>query len=99
MAGRDVQSLADHLGYLNSRIAFLLDASLGLVSIEQNQIIKLFSVVAVVLLPPTLVASIYGMNFRFMPELEWTYGYPLALLMMVLSAVLPFLYFRHKGWL
>jgi magnesium transporter len=77
----------------------LLDASLGLVSIEQNQIIKLFSVVAVVLLPPTLVASIYGMNFRFMPELDWAFGYPLALLVMVLSAVLPFLYFRRKGWL
>lgn len=99
MASRDVQSLADHLGYLNSRISFLLDASLGLVSIEQNQIIKLFSVVAVVLLPPTLVASIYGMNFRFMPELDWAFGYPLALLVMVLSAVLPFLYFRRKGWL
>ena len=96
---RDVQSLADHVGYLNSRVTFMLDASLGLVSIEQNQIIKLFSVVAVVLLPPTLVASIYGMNFKFMPELEWTYGYPLALLLMVLSAVLPFLFFRHKGWL
>lgn len=99
MVSRDVQSLADHLGYLNSRISFLLDASLGLVSIEQNQIIKLFSVVAVVLLPPTLVASIYGMNFRFMPELDWAFGYPLALLVMVLSAVLPFLYFRRKGWL
>lgn len=98
-ASRDVQSLTDHLGYLNSRITFMLDASLGLVSIEQNQIIKLFSVVAVVLLPPTLVASIYGMNFRAMPELEWPFGYPLALLLMVLSAVLPFLYFRRKGWL
>src|SRR5690606_16384066 len=98
-ASRDVQSLTDHLGYLNSRITFMLDASLGLVSIEQNQIIKLFSVVAVVLLPPTLVASIYGMNFRAMPELEWPFGYPLALLLMVLSAVLPFLYFRRKGCL
>ena len=96
---RDVQSLADHVGYLNSRVTFMLDASLGLVSIEQNQIIKLFSVVAVVLLPPTLVASIYGMNFQFMPELAWHYGYPMALVMMVLSAVLPFLFFRHKGWL
>jgi magnesium transporter len=98
-ASRDVQSLADHLNYLNARITFMLDASLGLVSIEQNQIIKLFSVVAVVLLPPTLVASIYGMNFRTMPELDWTFGYPLALLLMVLSAVLPFVYFRRKGWL
>ena len=98
-ASRDVQSLADHLGYLNSRLTFMLEASLGLVSIEQNQIIKLFSVVAVVLLPPTLVATIYGMNFRNMPELEWSFGYPLALVVMVLSAVLPFLYFRRKGWL
>ncbi len=98
-ASRDVRSLAEHVTYLNSRITFMLDASLGMVSIEQNQIIKLFSVVAVVLLPPTLVASIYGMNFRFMPELDWAFGYPVALLVMVLSAVLPFMYFRHKGWL
>lgn len=98
-ASRDVQSLADHLSYLSSRITFMLEASLGMVSIEQNQIIKLFSVVAVVLLPPTLVASIYGMNFRYMPELEWLFGYPAALVLMVLSAVLPFLYFRSKGWL
>jgi magnesium transporter len=99
METRDVQSLADHLTYLNARINFLLDASLGLVSIEQNQIIKLFSVAAVALLPPTLVASIYGMNFRHMPELEWTWGYPFALLIMLLSALVPFLYFRRKGWL
>ncbi|MCL4768554.1 MAG: magnesium/cobalt transporter CorA [Hyphomicrobiaceae bacterium] len=98
-ASRDVRSLAEHVSYLNTRITFILDASLGMVSIEQNQIIKLFSVVAVVLLPPTLVASIYGMNFRFMPELEWIFGYPAALLLMVLSALLPFMYFRHKGWL
>jgi magnesium transporter len=96
---RDVQSLADHVGYMNARVTFMLDASLGMVSIEQNQIIKLFSVVAVVLLPPTLVASIYGMNFRHMPELEWTLGYPMALVMMVVSAVVPFMYFRRKGWL
>ena len=96
---RDVQSLADHVNYMNGRITFLLDASLGLVTIDQNQIIKLFSVVAVVLLPPTLVASIYGMNFHNMPELDWYYGYPLALIIMLLSALLPFLYFRRKGWL
>ena len=98
MASRDVQSLADHLGYLNSRISFLLDASLGLVSIEQNQIIKLFSVMAVVLLPPTLVASVYGMNFKHMPELEWTFGYPWALGLMLLAAIGPLIYFRRKGW-
>lgn len=99
IASRDVQSLIGHLNYLNSRITFILDAILGLVSIEQNQIIKLFSVVAVVLLPPTLLASIYGMNFRHMPELDWVFGYPIALVLMVLSAVLPFIYFRRKGWL
>lgn len=96
---RDVVSLADHLNYLHARITFMLEATLGMVSIEQNQIIKLFSVVAVMLMPPTLVASIYGMNFRHMPELDFTYGYPMALGLMVLSAVLPFLYFKRKGWL
>jgi magnesium transporter len=96
---QDVQSLSDHLTYLNARITFMLDASLGMVSIEQNQIIKIFSVVAVTLMPPTLVASIYGMNFRYMPELEWFFGYPLAVGLMVLSAVLPFLYFLRRGWL
>jgi len=96
---RDVMSLSDHLGYLNTRISFMLEATLGMVSIEQNQIIKLFSVVAVMLMPPTLVASVYGMNFRHMPELEWTYGYPIAIGLMVVSAVLPYLYFRRKGWL
>jgi magnesium transporter len=96
---KDVQSLSDHATYLNARITFMLDASLGMVSIEQNQIIKLFSVVAVMLMPPTLVASIYGMNFRHMPELEWYWGYPLAIVLMLLAAGLPYLYFRRKGWL
>lgn len=96
---RDVLSLSDHLSYLHARISFMLEATLGMVSIEQNQIIKLFSVVAVMLMPPTLIASIYGMNFRHMPELEFTYGYPMALAMMVLGALLPFLYFKRKGWL
>src|SRR5258705_6632876 len=85
---RDVQSLADPLHYMNGRITFLLDASLGLVTIEQNQIIKLFSVVAVSLKKQTLVASIYGMNFKHMPELDWQLGYPLALCIMFVSAVL-----------
>jgi magnesium transporter len=98
-ASQDVQSLSDHLNYLNARITFMLDASLGMVSIEQNEIIKVFSIAAVMLMPPTLVASIYGMNFRHMPELEWVVGYPLALATMVVSALLPFLYFRRKGWL
>ena len=78
---------------------FLLDATLGMINIEQNNIIKIFSIAAVVLLPPTLVASAYGMNFEFMPELKWVFGYPFALLLMVVSAVLPYLYFKRKGWL
>jgi magnesium transporter len=77
----------------------LLEATLGMISNEQNQIIKLFSVMAVMLMPPTLVASIYGMNFKFMPELDWFIGYPLALGLMFISGLVPFLYFRRKGWL
>jgi magnesium transporter len=96
---RDTQSIADHASFLSSKMAFLLDATLGLVNIEQNAIIKIFSVVAVVFLPPTLVASIYGMNFRFMPELDWLLGYPFALALMVASAILPYWYFKRRGWL
>ena len=95
---RDVQSLSDHATYLSNKITFLLDALLGVVTIEQNNIIKLFSVAAVVLMPPTLVASIYGMNFKHMPELDWTYGYPMALILMLLSAALPFFFFKWKKW-
>ena len=96
---RDIVSLTDHATFLSGKISFLLDAVLGLISIEQNGIIKIFSVAAVVFLPPTLVASIYGMNFAFMPELQWQFGYPFALLLMVASAILPFYYFKRKGWL
>jgi magnesium transporter len=96
---RDVQSLSDHATYLANKIQFLLDAMLGMVSLEQNNIIKIFSVAAVVLMPPTLVASIYGMNFRHMPELDWEYGYPLAFALMLLAAALPYVYFKWKKWL
>ena len=96
---RDIQSLTDHASFLSGKISFLLDAVLGLISIEQNGIIKIFSVAAVVFLPPTLVASIYGMNFDIMPELSWQLGYPLAIGLMILSAILPFVYFKRKGWL
>jgi magnesium transporter len=96
---RDIQSLTDHASFLSGKISFLLDAVLGMISIQQNGIIKIFSVAAVVFLPPTLVASLYGMNFKYMPELEWLYGYPMAIGLMVLSAILPFLYFKQKGWL
>jgi magnesium transporter len=96
---RDVASLTDHATFISGNISFLLNATLGLVNVEQNAIIKIFSVAAVVFLPPTLVASIYGMNFKLIPELGWEYGYAWALLLMVLSAVLPYLYFKRRGWL
>lgn len=96
---RDVSSLSDHAAFMSQKITFLLDATLGMINIEQNAIIKIFSVAAVVFLPPTLVASIYGMNFDLMPELKWTMGYPFALFLMVLSAALPYLYFKRRGWL
>src|SRR4051794_21140180 len=96
---RDVQSLSDHASYLSSKITFLLDAMLGVVSIEQNNIIKIFSIAAVVLMPPTLVASIYGMNFKHMPELDWTLGYPLAIVLMLIAAALPYIFFKWKNWL
>jgi magnesium transporter len=96
---RDVISLTDHASFLSNKITFVLDAMLGVVNLEQNNIIKLFSVMAVVLMPPTLIASIYGMNFKIMPELEWQHGYPIALVMMVLAAVLPYVFFTWKKWL
>ncbi len=96
---RDAAALSDHAAFLNSKINFLLDATLGLINLEQNQIIKIFSVAAVVFLPPTLVASIYGMNFDILPEIHLTFGYPMALGLMVLSAILPYLFFKRKGWL
>ncbi|HVX77982.1 MAG TPA: magnesium transporter CorA family protein [Bradyrhizobium sp.] len=96
---RDVTSLTDHASYLSNKITFVLDAMLGVVNLEQNNIIKLFSVMAVVLMPPTLIASIYGMNFRVMPELEWRHGYEFALIAMVFAAVLPYFLFKWKKWL
>ncbi len=78
---------------------FLLDAALGLINIEQNNTFRILTVVSVVGVPPTLVASMYGMNFKHMPELDWAYGYPYALALILMSAVLPLLYFRIKGWL
>jgi magnesium transporter len=95
----DVAGLLDHAGFVSQKITFLLDATLGFVNLEQNGIIKIFSVAAVIFLPPTLVASIYGMNFKYIPETEWIYGYPMALLVMLFSAILPYLYFKFKNWL
>jgi magnesium transporter len=94
----DALSLADHASFLSQKTTFLLDATLGMVNIEQNAIIKIVSLAAVVFLPPTLVASIYGMNFAVMPELQWLLGYPFALVLMVVSAILPYWYFRRRGW-
>lgn len=96
---RDVSSLEDHAGFLSNKMSFLLDATLGLINLEQNQIIKIFSIAAVVFLPPTLVASVYGMNFHHMPELDWRFGYPMALLAMLAAALVPLVYFKKKGWL
>jgi magnesium transporter len=96
---RDVASLTDHASYLSNKITFVLDAMLGVVNLEQNNIIKLFSVMAVVLMPPTLIASVYGMNFKMMPELDWPHGYPFALALMVMAAVLPYVFFKWKKWL
>ncbi|HET6390019.1 magnesium transporter CorA family protein [Hyphomicrobium sp.] len=98
-ANHDILSLMESMRFLSARTSFLLDATLGMISNEQNQIIKLFSVMAVMLMPPTLVASIYGMNFRHMPELDWPYGYPMAIIMMFVAALVPYLYFKKKGWL
>lgn len=95
---KDVVSLSDHASFLASSINFQLDATLGLINIQQNAIIKIVSIAAVVFLPPTLIASIYGMNFDFMPELGWPMGYPFAVLLMILSAVMPYWFFKQRGW-
>ena len=96
---RDVRSLVEHASFLNGKAQFLLDAVLGVINVEQNNIIKTFTVASVALMPPTLIASIYGMNYEHMPELKWEYGYPIAIVVMIVSAILPVLYFRRKGWL
>ena len=96
---RDIDSLDSHSTFLFDKINFLMNATVGFININQNKIIKLFSVASVGLLPPTLIASIYGMNFKAMPELDWAWGYPYALGLMALSVAAPFVYFRRKGWL
>lgn len=96
---RDIESLDGHTTFLFDKINFLMDATVGFININQNKIIKIFSVASVAFLPPTLIASIYGMNFRILPELGWSLGYPLALVLMMISAVTPFWYCRRRGWL
>ena len=96
---RDIESLDSHTAFLFDKINFLMDATVGFININQNKIIKIFSVASVALLPPTLIASLYGMNFQYMPELSQTWGYPYALALMAASAVVPMWYFRRRGWL
>lgn len=95
----DIKTLASHNAFLSERLDFLLNAALGFINIEQNKIIKIFSIAAVVFMPPTVIASIFGMNFTFMPELSWSWGYPLALVSMVVAGLAPYVYFKNKGWL
>ena len=96
---RDINSLLQHTEFGFERLEYLQNTFLGLVNIEQNQVIKIFTVVTVVFMPPTLIASIYGMNFYHMPELDWLAGYPLALALMVFSSIIFLWYFKKKKWL
>ena len=96
---RDIDSLENHTAFLFDKINFLMDATVGFINLNQSKIIKIFSVVSVALMPPTLLASIWGMNYRYMPELEWSLGYPMAIIVMMVSAIVPLWYFRHKGYM
>jgi magnesium transporter len=99
LAARDVRSLEDHVTFLSNKINFLLDATLGLISVQQNGVIRILTVATGIFFPPTLIATAYGMNFKIMPELLWRYGYLFALLLMLASAVIPYIYFRWRRWL
>jgi magnesium transporter len=96
---RDIDSLENHTAFLFDKINFLMDATVGFININQNKIIKIFSVVSVALMPPTLLASVWGMNFAHMPELRSTIGYPMAIIVMMISSAIPLIYFRKKGWM
>lgn len=98
LMSRDIRSLADQLTFLSNKMTFLLEATLGLISVQQNEVIKVLAVAGTVLLPPTVVGTAYGMNFIHMPELQWPWGYPFALGLMALSAAIPFLYCKRRGW-
>jgi magnesium transporter len=95
----DLKSLSEHMHFLSTKIHFYLEATLGMISIEQNSIIKIFSIAAVIFLPPTLIATIYGMNFKNMPELSWSFGYPLVLITILLTAWLPYRYVKKRKWI
>jgi magnesium transporter len=99
LAGRDIKSLEDHVDFLSNKITFLLDATLGLINVQQNEVIRILTVATTVFFPPTLLGTMWGMNFHFMPELSLPFGYPLAIVLMLASAVLPYLYFKRRGWL
>lgn len=96
---RDIIALSDHASFLGSNVSFILDATLGMISIDQNNILKIFSVVTVFLLPPSVIGAIYGMNFEHMPWLHAQWGFPVALCLMVASAVIPYVIFKRRGWL
>jgi magnesium transporter len=96
---KDISALREHANFLSSKVNFLLDSTLGLINIEQNNIIKIFSVVSVIFTPPSLIATIYGMNYEFVPEFKWQFGYPWALTLILISSILPYYYFKRKGWL
>ncbi|MFQ3306862.1 MAG: magnesium transporter [Candidatus Midichloriaceae bacterium] len=96
---REINSLSEYANFLSQRNTFLLNATLGMISVEQNSTIKIFTVAAAVFMPPTVVASIYGMNFKNMPELYWSFGYPISLVLIIISGIIPYLYFKRKGWL
>jgi magnesium transporter len=95
----DVASLTDYEAHLSAKMQFLLDATLGFINIEQNEIVKTLTIASVVGIPPVLVAGVYGMNFRVMPELTWTFGYPLAVALIVVSAIIPLLWFKRRRWM
>jgi magnesium transporter len=97
--GHDVQSLAEHIDFMSNKINFLLDATVGVIGIQQNQVIKMFTIMSVLFLPPTLVASWYGMNFKIIPELQWEWGYAYAIALAVISAIVPYWLFKRKGWM
>src|SRR4029078_3295084 len=99
LSGGDIRSLADQGTFLLSKVNLLLDATLGLISVQQNEVIRILTVATGVIFPPTLIATIYGMNFHIMPELSWSFGYPLSLVLMFLSGLVPYLYFKRRGWL
>jgi magnesium transporter len=96
---KDINSLIDHTNFLFERLEYLQNTFLGLVNIDQNKIIKIFTVVTVIFMPPTLIASLYGMNFKFIPELNWIFGYPFAIVLMISSSLVALLFFKKQKWL